>query len=176
MPEGIVDDDSDEEEETLSFQGEREALSKDEEETQDDAREDRMLEEAEDRVRRNFDENVKEVHDFIKCMKSMQIPALEDDLEGWEVKKDRRKVRKERIQQEVCVVEKGGENINSARVGSEAIKMCLRFQVADAKKPLISVKMIVEQGNKVGFGPEEDDNFIFNEETGSKLILKANGK
>ena len=106
----------------------------------------------------------------------MSIPVLEADLEGWEVNKDRRKVRKERIQQELCVVEKGGKEINSARVDSKAVKMCLRFQVADVKKPWVSVKKIVEQGNKVGFGPKEDDKSIFNEETGNRLIGKASGR
>ena len=104
------------------------------------------------------------------------MPALEEDLEGWEVKKDRRKVRKERIQQEVCVVEKGIKDINSTGVDAGAIRMNLRFQVADVKKPLISVKRIVAQGDRVGFVPKEDDNVIVNEETGNKLILKANGR
>ena len=54
--------------------------------------------------------------------------------------------------------------------------MSLCFQVADVKKPLISVKRIVENGNKVGFGPGEEDNFILNERSGNKMILKSNGK
>jgi hypothetical protein len=55
-------------------------------------------------------------------------------------------------------------------------KMCLGFQVADVKKPLISVKRIVEKGNYVSLGPEKIDNFILNKVTGDKMMLKSNGK
>ena len=56
------------------------------------------------------------------------------------------------------------------------VQMSLRFQVADVHKPLIAVKRIVENGNKVGFGPGSEDNFILNEASGNKMILKSNGK
>jgi hypothetical protein len=58
----------------------------------------------------------------------------------------------------------------------EEKKMCLGFQVADVKKPLISVKRIVEKGNYVSFGPKTDDNFILNKDSGDKMMLKSNGK
>ena len=54
--------------------------------------------------------------------------------------------------------------------------MCLGFQVADVKKPLISVRRIGEKGNHVSFGPKEEDNYIINKETGDKMMLKPNGK
>ena len=54
--------------------------------------------------------------------------------------------------------------------------MCLGFQVADVKKPLISVRRIVEKGNHVCFGPREEDNYIINKTTGDKMMLKPNGK
>ena len=38
--------------------------------------------------------------------------------------------------------------------------MKLNFQVASVKKPLMSVRRIVEKGNIVCFGPKEGDNFI----------------
>ena len=75
---------------------------------------------------------------------------------GW------RKVNTEAV--EVCMVEK------------EEKHMCLGFQVADVKKPLISVKRIVEKGNYVSFGPAEEDNYILNKESGDKMYLKPNGK
>ena len=54
--------------------------------------------------------------------------------------------------------------------------MKLGFQVADVKKPLISVRRIVEKGNYVNFGPREEDNFIINRVTGDKMMLRPNGK
>ena len=54
--------------------------------------------------------------------------------------------------------------------------MKLAFQVADVKKPLISVKRIVEKGNFVSFGPEEGDNFIMNKKSGNKIKLRPNGR
>ena len=61
-------------------------------------------------------------------------------------------------------------------VEKEVGQMCLGFQVADVKKPLISVRRIVEKGNHVSFGPDDQDNYIINKETGSKMMLKPNGK
>ena len=55
-------------------------------------------------------------------------------------------------------------------------KLGFRFQVADVKKPLISVRRIVEKGNHVQFGPGIEDNFIVNRESGDKVGLKPNGK
>ena len=39
-------------------------------------------------------------------------------------------------------------------------KLNLNFQVADVKKPLISVKRICQRGNTVSFGAEEGDNIL----------------
>ena len=54
--------------------------------------------------------------------------------------------------------------------------LCLGFQVARVKKPLVSVKRIIEQGNHVAFGPEKEDNFIVNKKLGDKIMLRPNGK
>ena len=54
--------------------------------------------------------------------------------------------------------------------------MSLHFQVADVKKPLVSVKRITEQGNHVAFGPGKEDNFILSKSSGDKLFLRPNGK
>ena len=53
-------------------------------------------------------------------------------------------------------------------------KMKIRFQVADVKKPLMAVKRIVENGNRVGFS--EGGSYIVNDKTGDKLRLRENGK
>jgi hypothetical protein len=68
------------------------------------------------------------------------------------------------------------DDVEIQPVEKEEKKMCLGFQVADVKKPLISVKRIVEKGNYVSFGPEKIDNFILNKVTGDKMMLKSNGK
>ena len=58
----------------------------------------------------------------------------------------------------------------------EKINMGLTFQVAAVKKPLLSVKRITEKGNRVCFGPGENDNFIENKDTGDRVKLRENGK
>ena len=54
--------------------------------------------------------------------------------------------------------------------------MGFRFQVPDVKKPLMSVRRIVEKGNIVHFGPEEGDNYIMNRVSGDKIELRPNGR
>ena len=54
--------------------------------------------------------------------------------------------------------------------------MNLTFQASDAKKPLLSVRRVVEKGNHVHFGPTEADCFISNPQSGNKMPLKFNGK
>jgi hypothetical protein len=70
---------------------------------------------------------------------------------------------------EICPVE-------NESVTSESRVMNLGFQVADVKKPLIAVKRITERGNHVMFGPQEEDNYIWNKATGKKMMLKPKGK
>ena len=60
--------------------------------------------------------------------------------------------------------------------GEGKVNLALTFQVAEVKKPLISVKRIAEKGNQVCFGPGEDDNFILNVETGDKVFLRKIGR
>ena len=116
---------------------------------------------------------IEEADEFIKKIELMPIPELEGSSEensgGWEVKKSRRDFRKERIRQEVCVVEKNVKDVDFAGV-DQGLKISLRFQVADVKKPLMSVKRIVEEGNHVGFGPGEEDNYILNKNRVIRLL------
>ena len=53
-------------------------------------------------------------------------------------------------------------------------KMKIKFQVADVKKPLMAVKRIVENGNRVVFS--ESGSYIINDKTGDKLNLRENGR
>jgi hypothetical protein len=71
-----------------------------------------------------------------------------------------------------------GEETLIQTVGEEKERtnMGLTFQVAAVKKPLISVKRITEKGNRVCFGPGEEDNFIENRASGDKIKLRQAGK
>ena len=60
--------------------------------------------------------------------------------------------------------------------GEGKVNLALTFQVAEVKKPLISVKRITEKGNQVCFGPRKEDSFILNVETGDKVFLRKNGR
>ena len=121
-----------------------------------------------------------EADEFIKKLEFMPIPEVKEESEGetggWEfsVSRSRRNGRKEK-EQEVCVVEKTTKEVSFAEA-DQGIQMKLRFQVADVKKPLMSVKRIVEQGNHVGLGPGQEDNYILNKESGNQMPLKKNGK
>ena len=54
--------------------------------------------------------------------------------------------------------------------------MNLKFQASDAKKPLSSVRRVVEKGNNVHFGPKPEDCYIRNAQSGKKLPLLSDGK
>ena len=68
------------------------------------------------------------------------------------------------------------ECVDVCPVELKEVKMSLRFEVADVKKPLIAVKRICEKGNQVHFGPKEGDSFIQNKDTGDKVMLRPSGK
>ncbi len=55
-----------------------------------------------------------------------------------------------------------GSRMSSATivVAMDILRGSARVKVADVKKPLLSVKRIVEKGNKVSFGPGIEDNYI----------------
>ena len=52
------------------------------------------------------------------------------------------------------------------------VKMSLCFQVTDVKKPLVAVTRICENGNRVCFGPNENDNYIQNVGSGNKIYMR----
>ena len=49
------------------------------------------------------------------------------------------------------------------------------FYATEVKKPLASVAKLVEQGNRVQFGPTAVDNFIENLSSGRKIPLEREG-
>jgi hypothetical protein len=57
----------------------------------------------------------------------------------------------------------------------DGVDLSLKFEVANVRKPLISVHRIVEQGNHVGFGPNRGDNYIENRMNGKKIPMYPNG-
>ena len=62
------------------------------------------------------------------------------------------------------------------QVETDKKRLGIRFQVADVIKPLISVKRLTEKGNRVCFGPNEEDNYIENKESKSRVELKQTKK
>jgi hypothetical protein len=68
-----------------------------------------------------------------------------------------------------------GEKTATFTTGSGANVMSLGFQVSDVRKPLAAVWRIAEKGNKIQFGPDDQDNFIMNIATGSKVMMKRRG-
>ena len=54
--------------------------------------------------------------------------------------------------------------------------MDITFQVAEAKKPLLSVRRVIESGNSVHFGPGDRDNFIQNMIDGRRIYMHKRGE
>ena len=69
---------------------------------------------------------------------------------------------------DICNVEgsEGKDKVSTIKVD---------FQVAEVKKPLMSVRRICENGNRVCFGPGIDDNYVVNAKTNKKVPLRPNG-
>ena len=59
--------------------------------------------------------------------------------------------------------------------GQDTGIMSLNFQMSDVQKPLVAVRRITERGNTVQFGPRDEDNFIKNGTTGSKIMMTRKG-
>jgi hypothetical protein len=51
----------------------------------------------------------------------------------------------------------------------------LRFQVTDVKKPLLAVRRLVDWGMVVSLGPEPNQNYILNVQTGRKIAMEKKG-
>ena len=49
------------------------------------------------------------------------------------------------------------------------------FQVADVKKPLLSVRRLCEQGNVVQFGQDSHNSFVMNLVSGDRIPLERRG-
>jgi hypothetical protein len=94
---------------------------------------------------------------------------------GWKRLKNKKKVRKY-IPFVPPVPTTVDSCIGQVEKGEKRMKLKFKFQVAEVKKPLISVKRITEKGNVVAFGPEDDDNFIMNSVTGDRIPLVPNGR
>ena len=53
--------------------------------------------------------------------------------------------------------------------------MGMIFQVSDVRKPLAAVWRICDKGNRVCFGPSEEDNYIQHKETGKMISMRRKG-
>lgn len=71
----------------------------------------------------------------------------------------------------------GERNVFFKVAGKEADEiMGMGFQAIEVRKPLAAVHRIVEQGNRVQFGPQEVDNFIVNVKIGKRGYLRKKGR
>ena len=52
----------------------------------------------------------------------------------------------------------------------------MRFQVCDVQRPLAAVWRMVDLGNVVRFGPRREDNYIWNPQTGDKIMMRRKGR
>ena len=73
------------------------------------------------------------------------------------------------------------DEVDLCNVEGEAVKentstIKVDFQVAAVRKPLMSVKRICENGNRVCFGPNGEDNYVENMKTNKKVSLRPNGQ
>ena len=68
-----------------------------------------------------------------------------------------------------------GEKEITFKRGNDDEIVGLKFQVTDAKKPLLAARRLVERGNAVSFGPEPDQNYVLNAETGRKIGMEKRG-
>ena len=53
--------------------------------------------------------------------------------------------------------------------------MEMGFEVCDVRRALAAVSRITAKGNRVAFGPEEDDNYIQNVKSGKKIKMRKKG-
>ena len=51
----------------------------------------------------------------------------------------------------------------------------MTFQVTDVRKPLLSVRRLVEKGSVVSFGPGEGDSFIYHPQSQVRIPLVKQG-
>ena len=65
-----------------------------------------------------------------------------------------------------------GKKVPTFSTKNSNTRKAMNFEVTDVKKPLASVRRIVEKGNEVRFGPGPQGNYIRNLATGEKIPLK----
>ena len=82
-------------------------------------------------------------------------------------KRMKRVMKKEWKKVDLCTVEESQGKASMIKVD---------FQVAEVRKPLMSVKRICENGNRVCFGPNCEDNYVENMKTNKRVGLRPNGK
>ena len=53
--------------------------------------------------------------------------------------------------------------------------MEMGFEVCDVRRPLAAVSRMTSKGNRVVFGPKEEDNYIQHVESGKKIMMRKKG-
>ncbi len=51
----------------------------------------------------------------------------------------------------------------------------LKFQVTDARKPILAVRRLVEKGSAVQLGPEPEQKHVARVEAGRKIVMEKKG-
>ncbi len=64
-----------------------------------------------------------------------------------------------------------GEKRATFRIDGGGAVMGMTFQASDVQKPLAAVWRIAKKGNRVCFGPQEEDNYIQSIATGTKISM-----
>ena len=124
---------------------------------------------------REEEEDISSVTELIEVEEDYNVPAPPRNEWNPAIRQKKRKWNHVCIRNGCC-----GEDVLLQLVETgekrDQTQMNLKFQVADVAKPLVSVRRIAEKGNIVQFGPREEDNYIQNNETKDKVMLKPNGK
>ena len=77
--------------------------------------------------------------------------------------KEAHELKKKEVQKEICQVEVASAEAQKVAPGKHLVTS--NFQVADVRKPLLSVKRIVQRGNLVQFGDRPGESFIYKKES-----------
>ena len=101
-------------------------------------------------------EDFPEINDFKEIKRGRKLPKIN--------KKDWKPLERDIMGLETSTDGKKEEVLN------------MTFQVADVKKPLMSVARVVEKGNIIQFGPEAKDNWIRTADGKRTIPLTENGR
>ena len=106
---------------------------------------------------------------------------MEDELEDFPAMDDFKEIKKGRKLPKINKkdwkpLERDIMGLETSTDDKKAEVLNMTFQVADVKKPLMSVARVVEKGNIIQFGPEAKDNWIRTADGRRTIPLTENGR